>query len=149
MINLFTGEIHFVHSNFVLSPSLDRSRFEKLFPEKFINYNDVGTGYYHYGIACDIRKDEYIYTRVCFHNQTLWFVKFFPQNSSKNLQGLDVSIKEYDVTYPACQKWFQDVFLSHTSPIVFPWGTIKLLPGLPKDPLYGQPFIYIEYCPIP
>ena len=149
MISFTTGEIQLSHSKYILSPSLDRLNFEKTFPNKIINYYDSHTGCYHYCVACDIRKNEYIKTSICFHNQVMWYINFFPQNSARNMLSLEIVPIDnyYEVAYPACKKWYKTIFSADTAPLVplvFPWGIVKIIPGDPKDTLF-QPHISMDY----
>ncbi len=140
MIDIVAGKIILCQSKFSINPSLKPSELEKNIASQILTQYSTDTNYLHYTVACDINPDEYVYTGVCFFEETLQCIKFFPQHKSNVLSSLKATNMDLDLARNLAFSWFETNFPKQT---VWPWGTVRFCPG--SDSIYGTPNILLQY----
>lgn len=140
MIDLVNGKIILCRSEFSITPSLKPSELEKNIASRILSQYKTDTNYMHYAIGCDINAGEYVYTDICFFEETLQCIKFFPQHRSHDLSTLKAANMDLISARDLAFRWFETNFPKQTA---WSWGTVRFCPG--SDPIYGPPNILLQY----
>lgn len=140
MIDIVNGKIILCRSGFSLSPSLKPAELEKNIARQILSQYRTDTDYMHYTIGCDINAGEYVYTDICFFEETLRCIKFFPQHKSHDLSTLKTTNMDLDSARELAFRWFEANFPQQT---VWQWGTVRFCPV--SDPIYSPPNILLQY----
>lgn len=140
MIDIVNGKIILCQSEFSITPFLKPSELEKNISSRILYQYRTDTNYIHYTIGCDINAGEYVYTNICFFEEKLQFVNFFPQHKSHVLSSLKITDMDLESARDLAFCWYETNFPKQT---VWPWGTVRFCPG--SDSIYGTPNILLQY----
>ena len=140
MIDIVNGEIIMCQSKFSITSSLKPSELEGNIASHILSQYRTDTNYIYSNIGCDINVGEYVYTCICFFEEKLQYIKFFPQHKSHVLSTLKTTNMDLDSARDLAFSWFENNFPKQT---VFPWGAVRFCPG--SDSIYGTPNILLQY----
>ncbi len=140
MLDKKNGEILFCQSQFAIKTDLREQSLQTKIPGLIIS-SYTANEYSHYHVWCDIESGEYIFTDVCFANDTLIEVRLYPQHKTKTVNQTKIFNTNLETARKTMYAWCEKFQLQNME---YPWGMLSINVG--SDAIYGPPNILIRYA---
>ena len=140
MLDTATGRVHLAHNEFSLHPLLSHRELEQLAKDQISFRYETDNHYLHIYLWLEEAPGVYIHTGLCFHDERLVFIEFYPQYVAAAPEGNPSPMDDREAQV-IVRAWYGVHFSRDQS--TFPWGSVHCFLG--SDPIYYPPRVRISY----